>query len=531
MKNSTFRIPVLIPFLLKGVAVLLVLISSDLIAQPGSTELDLKSPKELKSPKVSLQESQKSLAQEYRLFEEKLFTLFEYEKKQNPTRAKLLKQAFQMSQEKMTASQLEQIALSLNDSKFKAAEKNQAQVLTNLSELLYLLQTEDRGSRVRDRIKRFQQYLSDVDRLLRNQKSVRGQAERKEPIPSLVPSQIKILERTVQLSDEMQNEAAESPNRINDSLPEKKSSEDPGQQGKPAPDSPNDSKIQDSQSAGQDNSETINPIAQNLQRAVDRMRQAQRELEMAKVKNAVSRMQQAEEKLAAAKRDLEEILRQLREEKIERTLEKLESRFRVILEKQVRVLESTNKLNRIGRSQRGPQFEIQCGKLSKQQDEIQSDLNRAYLLLIEDGSSVAFPSTVEEVQKDMIQVSNRLQRARIDELTIELQNSIVQTLKFLIDSLVQSQVDREKMKQAQSSQQGQPGEQPLVQQIAELKMIRELQNRIFVRHQRYNALLGDPLDPVGFATEKDLQAALNRLSDKQLKLTNITRDIVLESAK
>ena len=73
---------------------------------------------------------------------------------------------------------------------------------------------------------------------------------------------------------------------------------------------------------------------------------------------------------------------------------------------------------------------------------------------------------------------------------------------------------------------GEPGEQSLVNQIAELKMLRGLQERIYKRHVRYSELLADPNDITGQAESDDLKAGLERLAKRQLKLTRVAQDIV-----
>jgi len=68
----------------------------------------------------------------------------------------------------------------------------------------------------------------------------------------------------------------------------------------------------------------------------------------------------------------------------------------------------------------------------------------------------------------------------------------------------------------------------LVDRIAELKMLKSLQQRIFKRHQRYAKYLDDPNDAVGVSQEPDVVAALARLADRQAQLTEITRQLVNE---
>ena len=73
-----------------------------------------------------------------------------------------------------------------------------------------------------------------------------------------------------------------------------------------------------------------------------------------------------------------------------------------------------------------------------------------------------------------------------------------------------------------------PNSQPLVNKIAELKMIRALQMRVNRRTQQLSkSLLVDVDDPVGQATENDVLDSLRDLSERQRRIHKITSDIVL----
>jgi len=73
----------------------------------------------------------------------------------------------------------------------------------------------------------------------------------------------------------------------------------------------------------------------------------------------------------------------------------------------------------------------------------------------------------------------------------------------------------------------QPQDMPLVDGLAELKMIRALQMRVNTRTKRYSRLLDDADDPTGQATDQDLLEALAKLADRQQRIYQITRDLVL----
>ena len=71
----------------------------------------------------------------------------------------------------------------------------------------------------------------------------------------------------------------------------------------------------------------------------------------------------------------------------------------------------------------------------------------------------------------------------------------------------------------------------LVDELAELKMIRSLQLRINKRTKRYARLLDDIDDPVGQAKDGDLQEALQKLAEREESIHRITREIVLGKNK
>ncbi len=548
---------------------LLIAVGQPVIAQDAADEKD-------KTETEQITEAQSRLAERYKLLEEKLFTLYEYERDTNPLRSKTLKRAFLQSQEKMTALQLRTIVQLLNDANLKDAQARQNLVLDELRSLLELLESEDRGKRVRDELKRHQEYLKEIDRLLRMQRGIRGQTEGGAAQKRLANSQQKAADRTGKLADEIkkneespdpENAQADSDDEPSDSdgeaVPKDKkdgtdersdseSNKSKSNESKPGENSegngdskskPKDGPAQPSQNQGnpgegsqnsdgsppQPQQQQANPVRKRVEAAQDRMRKAQQNLEDANRKKSVENMIAAEAELAAARKELEEILRQLREEEVERMLAMLESRFRQMLEREIRVYERTRKLDGIVQKERNTDFEIRAGKISVEQNSIATEASRTLLLLREDGSSVAFPETVEQLHLDMVQVAQRLSAAKTGKITIEIEEDIIETLEYLIQALVVAQQDMEKMKQQTPGQQqaGKPGDKPLVDALAEIKMLRGLQERIYRRHKRYSNLLANPDDQIGSTDDPDLQHALERLSVRQQHLTDIARDIVV----
>ncbi|MEO8498402.1 MAG: hypothetical protein ABI614_25345, partial [Planctomycetota bacterium] len=232
--------------------------------------------------------------------------------------------------------------------------------------------------------------------------------------------------------------------------------------------------------------------------------------------------------------ELEEILRQLREEEVGRTLAMLEGRFRRMLEKQLEIFESTKRLDKIAPDDRGRQVDIQSSKLGFEETKLAVEADKALLLLHEEGSSVAFPETVEMMRDDMQQVADRLAAAKIDTITQGIEEEIIVALEEMIAALQQAQQDLEEKKQQEEQkdgQQQQPGDEPLVDQIAELRMIRALQMRVNTRTTRYARLLANGDDLVGQADDEELRASLIQLGERQDRIHEVTRDIVLGKNK
>ena len=530
-----------------------------------------------------IQTEQKQLAERYKQLEAKLFSLSQFEEGSNPSRSKLLQKAFLQSQEKMTNVQLSRAVKLINDGKYKDAELMQDEALSSLTEMLKLLQAEDRAQQIRDDIDRYKDYLKEVDRLQRIQKGIRGQNEAGLDQQRLGKSEESAAERTAKLAqkiksdnkaesggdsdsdsddqndqDEPEGEPSESEPKEGESSEEQPSEGQPSEgqpsegqpsEGQPSEGQPSEGQPSEGQpSEGQSGepsessadsesddspSQKSDPVQDKIEKAQERMKEAAEALDKAQRENATKKMEEAEKELAEAKKELEEILRQLREEEVDSNLKKLEERFRGMLEQQIRVNESTDKLALTPSEARTTEFEISANRLAGDQNEIVTAAGRALLLLKEDGTSIAFPVTVEEMQQDMMQVAARLSAAKVNDITQEIEADIVATLNELIEALVQAQKENEEEQQKPPQEQepgesGPPGEEPLVNQIAELKMLRSLQKRIYNRHQRYAKYLDDPKDPVGVSQEPDVVAALDRLAGRQAQLTDIARQLVNE---
>ena len=480
---------------------------------------------------------QERVLSNYSELEQKLLVLREYEKENNPARSRLLQRSYELSQERRTTAELKRVIAMLNSGELRTAEKSQENVLASMKRLLTLLESEDRGKRIQDELKRNQEYLKEVERLLRIQKSLRGQAEGNTDGPRISKSQRQAADRAKNLAEKIKKneEQAEEPGEGGGEEGEpahgKKGAKGKGAKGKGKSKGgpPQGDGAEGEAAEGSESDDDANPIRKRVAAAEERMRAAKKKLDEAQRDDSVKEMNKAIRELEAAKKELEEILRQLREEEVERTLAGLETRFRKMMEREIKVRDKTKTLAGIDPELRLADFEIKAGKLSAEQNSIATEASRALLLLREDGTSVAFPQTVAEMKLDMEQVASRLSASRIGETTVGIENDIIETLGYLVDALAQAQKDQDKNKRRRGGGGGgggAPGESSLVGQIAEIKMLRALQDRIWRRHSRYAKMLDDPDDLVGPTDDPDLLSALRRLSDRQQQLTEITKEIV-----
>lgn len=290
----------------------------------------------------------------------------------------------------------------------------------------------------------------------------------------------------------------------------KPSSDIPPAEGKPSPASPPQSSQEDQ----------ANPARKRLEAAEQRMRQAEEKLRKAQRQGAQQDQEQALEQLKQAKADLERILRQLREEEIERVLAGLEARFAKMLQMQRAVYDATVRLREAMTESPSREHEIEAGRLSVREAEIGLEADRALNLLREDGTSVAFAEAAEQIRADIRQVEERLKAAKVDETTQGIEEDILAALEEMIQAL-QKEMKQRQQRRGQPPPPGQPQDPPLVDVLAELKMIRALQMRVNTRTARYSKLLGQHEQ----AEQRELIEAIRRLAERQQRVYQITRDL------
>jgi hypothetical protein len=524
------------------------------------------------------------VASKYAQLEALMLKMAQLEAANNPRQAALLTQAVELSKKNGTRLDLDKIAELLGKSRLKDALDGQVKAEKSLEELLKLLQSEDRGERNKSEQEKLKEQIKEVERMIKLQKAVQGQNEGGGDTKRIADEQEKIEHRAEEFANKLkEEEEAAKPKSAGEQKPgeQKPGEPKPGDQAKPGEEKPAEPKPSedkpaeekpgeqkpgeqkpDAQKPGeekpgepmpgqpmpddmppmdgqqpqnQQQQSPKSPVREKIEQAQQRMKAAQQKLEQSQRKESIEEQQKAREELEKAKAELEKILKQLREEEMERTLQALEARIRKMLEMQAKDFEGTKKLDAIPSDERTREADVQAGRLGGDEAKIAVEADKALQLLSEEGSSVAFPATVEQMTDDMRQVAERLNQGKTDTITQGIEEEIVATLEELLQALEQAQENLEEQKkqnqQQQQPMQGGQQEQPLVDAIQELKMIKSLQLRVNRRTDRFAKLLQDENDPVGQANTAELIDALDKLGERQQQVFEIVRDIVVGKNK
>ena len=277
---------------------------------------------------------------------------------------------------------------------------------------------------------------------------------------------------------------------------------------------------------GDDDASRARRTKKRLQAAQERMQAARKELEAARRGEARGEQEKALQELETARAELEEILRQMREEEVERLLVQLEARVRDMLKAQKAIVSAAEKLaaeSQVADRER----ELEATRLGRDQTAVGAAASKALALVRDDGTAVAIPQALEGIRDDATQAAARLGRGDVAGTTRGIVQDVATSLEELLAALEKAQRDQQERQEQQGRPSGgraaEPGEQPLVDKIAELKMIRALQMRVNTRTQRFTQLLGDETEQ---ADQPELLDALSRLAERQRKIERAARDIV-----
>ncbi len=292
--------------------------------------------------------------------------------------------------------------------------------------------------------------------------------------------------------------------------------------------SPDESPGQDPQNSpepqGDDETSRAQRTLRRLQAAEQRMEAARKRLDEARRRDARQEQEKAVEELETARAELEEILRQMREEEVERLLVQLETRIRDMLRAEKGVLAGVEAIGATGGTG-DRERQLEAARLGRDQTAISNDAAKALAVVRDDGSAVAIPQALEAIRDDALQAAGRLTRGDVGGTTKSILQDLVTSLEELLATLEKSKRDQQEQKQAGPSggRPPEPGQEPLVDKLSELKMLRTLQMRVNSRTTRFSQLLADGAEQ---AEEPELLDALDRLAERQRAIERAAHDIV-----
>ena len=515
---------------------------------------------------------QQRIARRYGEFETVVRRMSDLIRTTDPERAALLRKVFRQSREGLVGDRLAELTDRLQSGEYGDAVKDQQQLAEDMTVLLELLLSEDRAKQLEEKRRRTEEYLQEIRELRSAQQALRAATERDrsaEGEGTLGQRQQDLEQQTRELADRVEREdaAAQGAARPAEGEPSQgqpsegqpsqgqpsegqpsegepsqgqpsegqpsegqpsqgQPSEGQPSQGQPSEGQPSQGKPSEGQpspdqrSADPNDPQAPTPGRENVRKAAEDMRQAQDLLDELKREKASRKQDEAIGELDRAIAELEEILRQLREEERLQRLADMESRCRRMLEMQRIVLDSTVRLHETAGDAALSRIDEQKSvKLGEREDRIVAEAEQALLLLREDGTATAFPEVMVQVADDATLVAGQLGGAQIGPFTQQVEQDVIDALDQMVLALQQEMKEAREKKESQS-QPAEAGDPALVNRLAELKMIRGLQQRVRQRTEQVQAAA----DGESAASVASLRRSL---AERQDRIYRITRDIVL----
>ncbi len=450
----------------------------------------------------------------------------------DPRRAAALRAAFDHAREEQLGDRVAAIVAMLEQGQFLKAGTSQQDAIGQFRSLLDLLEAGAGEQRAADTAKQLKAFMGRITKQIAKQRDIEGVTEAGGAGRDLAERQRAAADETRALGDDVQrfaerlDEDAKKPAADSAETSEAFGKE-PGRDAEPSNPGGNESApanaAEEPQVEGDDDTARSRRTAQRLRAAEQRMRQAQERLENTDPGAARGEQERAVEELETARAELEQILRQMREEEVTRLLVQLETRLRGMLKAERGVLADAERLT-AATEQSDRERQLEAARLGREQGTITAEAAKALVLVRDDGSAVAIPQALEQVHDDSSQAATRLARGDAGRDTISLLGEIVIGLEEMLAAVERAREDQQDATAAPAGgRPGEAGEQPLVDKLAELKMLRSLQARVNARTQRLARLLNADDMPV---TGTDLRAALTRLADRQRQIERAARDIV-----
>jgi len=467
----------------------------------------------------------------------------------DPRRAAVLREAFDLARGEEVGEGLGRIVQLLEKGRLLEAGASQEASVEQFRGLLGLLEEGGGDRSLADAKRQVREFLGRVTKLIARQRDIEGSTEAGGDASDLGERQRKTADETAELSAELDRFAgrfderrpvaggaeagrpAEGTRRDAGGAPAEPAAgpSGDGESGTGAAESgeqePGEQEPGEQEPGGDDDASRARRTRRRLQEAERSMRAARERLEDATRREARAEQERAIEALETARAELQEILRQMREQEVERLLVQLETRLRMMLRAERGIQAAAKKL--ATDATMGPrERRIEAVRIAREQDEVTAEADRALVLVRDDGSAAAVPEALAQVRDDSAQAATALGRGDTGGGTLAIVADIVAGLEELVAALEKSRADRDDSQRQRGSPGGRPAEpdeQPLVDKLAELKMLRSLQLRVNERTQRFARFLGEVAER---AEEPELLEALGRLAERQRAIERAARDIV-----
>jgi len=272
-------------------------------------------------------------------------------------------------------------------------------------------------------------------------------------------------------------------------------------------------------------------VKKQVQDALEKMKKAEKKLKKDDP-GAADDQGEAAEALEQAKKELEKRLKALRDEELERLLANLKSRCELMLAMQIEVLSGADgtiptyqaiqsnpgrQLNDINR-----QASL---RLSQKEKDIIEEATKAIQILEGEGTGVAFPVAFQQLREDMKHVYRRLEGYDPGPITQAIEKDIIATLKEMIEALTKKQQDMQPQPPMPPMPMDPmpPPDPKLLDKIAELKMIRSMQQRLNDRTEMYSRVFPGQEQPP--ANDLNTRREISDLAERQERIFQITNKI------
>ena len=507
------------------------------------------SPAPEAKPAADLKPAQEKTRELFRKLQRELLTLSQKlaasDRPEDKERAKVIAAALELSRkeniEGLFQKMVEGLAAGAKPGDLDGLAGQDAQLVKVLEEMLRVLMTDDAATQAKLERERLEKLLAEARAALREQQQVRAQTEaQKADLKKLEDGQKKVTDRTKELAKRMadakdakdnpkKNEPKDGKGEPKDGKGEPKDGKGEPKDGKGEPKKGDDAKGEpkgsESKDADAKNNGPSPPGKKDVQDAVKAQQKAEQELKNKDKDDATKSQDKAIEKLAAAVKEMEKRLKQLREEEELKLLANIEARIAKMLAMQTAVYEATKAIDAVVTKAAGVKSPADVQKAQQQGDretEILAEAEKALKLMESEGSAVAFARILDEVRVDMVAVQKRLSDTYVGRDTQAVEENIIAMLGEMRAALKRAIDDKQQPPPPPGPPPpgGQPQPQSLIDQIAELKLIKSMQlqvnGRTKVEAQKYKGETAS--DPI-------VRAELEQLARRQAKLQEMIQKI------